>query len=95
VHTQSLQVKVEWQYYIYVVALVILTLSSVAIQFWIFRKKSKMLGKKADIDSYIGKIEEDLDMERSKFINVENVFKKEDKKKPKAIFLKKKKADSD
>lgn len=61
-HTQSAQARVEWQYYIYVVALVILTCSSIALQFWIFRKKSKMLGKKADIDSYIGKIEEDQDL---------------------------------
>ncbi len=44
---------VEWQYYVYVVALLILTSFSIIIQFWLFRKKSKMLGKKADIDQYI------------------------------------------
>jgi len=69
---------VPWQYYIYVIALVVLTGSSLAVQFWIFRKKSKMLGKKADLDSYINKIEEDIDEERNKFIKLDNVFKKEE-----------------
>lgn len=87
-HTQTNQVKVQWQYYIYVVALAILTSSSIAVQFWIFRRKSKMLGKTADVDQYIGKIEEDLDLERSKFIKLDNIFKKENGKLPKARFLK-------
>lgn len=47
-----------------------------AVQFWLFRKKSKMLGKKADLDQYIGKIEEEQDLERSKFIKLDNIFKK-------------------
>lgn len=58
------------------------------IQAWIFRKKSKMLGKKADIDQYIGKIEEDLNMERSKFIKLDNLgISKEKKVKPRKIVV--------
>ena len=53
VHMQIASSGVEWQYYVYVVALLILTSFSIIIQFWLFRKKSKMLGKKADIDQYI------------------------------------------
>lgn len=41
---------VQWQYYVYVVALFILTGSSMAIQFWLFRQRAKLLGKSTDID---------------------------------------------
>lgn len=47
-----------------------------------------MLGKKADIDQYIGKIEEDLNMERSKFIKLDNLgISKEKKVKPRKIVV--------
>jgi len=41
---------VTWQFYLYVVALLILTASSSALQFWLFKKKSQKTNGSADID---------------------------------------------
>lgn len=47
---QYLGASVQWQYYVYVVALFILSASSMAVQFWLFRKRAKLLGKSTNID---------------------------------------------
>jgi hypothetical protein len=41
---------VSWKFYIYVIALVILTASSSALQNWLFEKKSKISKKKGNLD---------------------------------------------
>ena len=61
-------ITVQWQYYVYVVALFLLTFSSMAVQFWLFRKRAKLLGKSTDVDEYVNQINEEIDNERSKYM---------------------------
>jgi hypothetical protein len=41
---------VSWKFYIYVIALVILTAASSALQNWLFQQKSKITKNKGNID---------------------------------------------
>ncbi len=41
---------VSWKFYLYVIALVILTASSSALQYWLFTKKSELTNQSKDID---------------------------------------------
>ena len=41
---------VKWQFYLYVIALFILTASSSALQVWLFKKKAGKSNESADID---------------------------------------------
>jgi hypothetical protein len=43
---------VAWQFYLYVVALLILTISSSALQFWLFKKKMQKNRKNVDIEEH-------------------------------------------
>lgn len=47
-----------------------------AIQFWLFRQRAKLLGKSTDIDEYVNEINHEIDLERSKYLVFDNVFKK-------------------
>jgi hypothetical protein len=48
---------VTWKYYIYVIALIILTASSSALQNWLFQQKSKMANTSGDLDEQFGNME--------------------------------------
>jgi hypothetical protein len=52
---------VIWQFYLYVVALLILTAASSALQFWLFRKKSEKTNGSADIDEHFDQMQNKLD----------------------------------
>ena len=86
--------SVDWRYYVYIVALFILTGSSVAVQFWLFRKRAKLLGKSTDVDEYINGINQEIDFERSKYLVFDNVFKKKKKAQVEPKYLQKKRKGS-
>lgn len=44
---------VPWQFYLYIIALIILTASSSALQFWLFKKKLRRSHKDGNIDSHL------------------------------------------
>jgi len=51
---------VVWQFYLYVVALLILTAASSALQFWLFKKKSAKTNGSADIDEHFDQMQNKL-----------------------------------
>lgn len=52
----GLEGKVPWQFYLYVIALLILTASSYALQNWLFREKMKNTNQSADIEQHLDNI---------------------------------------
>ena len=53
---------VKWQFYLYVVALLVLTASSSALQYWLFSKKLKLSGD--NIEKHFDKMEKELNDKR-------------------------------
>lgn len=65
----------QWQFYLYVVALLILTASSSALQTWLFKKKmSRANNENVDIEKHLDQMESSLRKERDGMIEFKNVF---------------------
>ncbi len=58
---------ISWQFYLYVIALVILTASSSALQYWLFTKKSEITNQPKNIDEEFGEIQADMKAKRVDF----------------------------
>lgn len=71
---------VPWQFYLYVIALLILTASSSALQTWLFKKKMNRAHETEDIEDHLDKMESSLRKERDGLIEFKNVFDSETKK---------------
>jgi hypothetical protein len=52
----GLSPPVPWQFYLYVIALLILTASSSALQTWLFKKKMSRKNETEDIDEHLNKM---------------------------------------
>ncbi len=53
-----------WQFYLYVVALFILTASSSALQSWLFRMKMKKNNQSANIEEHLNRMEDSMKKQR-------------------------------
>lgn len=56
---------ITWQFYLYVIALFVLTASSSALQYWLFKQKAKKTNESADIDQQFNEMEDRLKKERN------------------------------
>lgn len=66
-----------WQFYLYVVALFILTASSSALQSWLFRMKMKKNNQSANIEEHLNRMEDSMKKQRQDLIEIKPVFKSE------------------
>lgn len=84
---------VSWKFYIYVIALIILTGSSAALQNWMFKKKSKLGNHAGNIDEEFGNIEMEMKAKRENLAEIAN-FKEVFKNKGKGPKILKRKSES-
>jgi hypothetical protein len=56
--------KVPWQFYLYVIALLILTASSSALQVWLFKKKMRKNKETTNIEEHFNEMESSLNKEK-------------------------------
>jgi hypothetical protein len=55
---------VSWKFYLYVIALIILTASSSALQNWLFQQKAKISKNSGGLDQHFEEIEDEINAER-------------------------------
>jgi hypothetical protein len=80
----GLSEKVPWQFYLYVIALLILTASSSALQNWLFKQKMRRDNEDDDLEKHLDNMENSINRERERLIEIKNVFKSEQRK-PKVL----------
>jgi hypothetical protein len=51
---------VPWQFYLYVIALLILTASAASLQYWLFKKKLKKAKESDNLEDHFDKMESTL-----------------------------------
>ena len=49
---------VQWQFYLYIIALFILTASSSALQYWLFKQKLKKNNESGNLEDHFDKLEQ-------------------------------------
>lgn len=70
----GLSPQVPWQFYLYVIALLILTASSSALQTWLFKKKMRKTQGDSDLEHHLDQMETSLKKERDHLIEFQTVF---------------------
>ena len=56
--------KVPWQFYLYVIALLILTASASALQVWLFKKKMRKNKESTNLEEHFNEMESSLNKEK-------------------------------
>ena len=73
----GLSPSVPWQFYLYVIALMILTASSSALQTKLFRRKMKKTHGLTNIEEHLEQLESNLNKERTNFTKISKIFENE------------------
>lgn len=76
--------RVQWQFYLYVIALFILTASSSALQYWLFLKQYSRGSQQEGIDDHFDKINREMESKRGNLVQFKGIFSKDDVK-PKVL----------